>query len=266
MTDTTGSDCGESDCGEMEPQDAIARVPPLIPVGSVLSNEHPCSYLPGKTANLPLILPANVLSMRTMDAALAAGMRRAGLFLYYTQCQGCQSCEPTRFDVHQFRWTESWKRILKRGDRQLQLAIAPTSMTDEKLALFNRHRVERGLNTDESNYQREDYESFLVETSCQFTMELQFRIGEQLIAVSIIDCGQNSVSAVYTYFDPDYSKLSIGTYAILKQLEFCLQTGRQYVYLGMYVKDNSHLNYKARFLPQQRWMDGGWVNIDHNSP
>ena len=251
---------------QKEPRDVSHRVPATIPVGSILNNEHPCSYLPGRTANLPLILPANILSLNAMDAALAAGMRRAGLFLYYTQCLGCNACEPTRFDVQQFRWTESWKRILKRGDRQLQLAIAPTSMTEEKLALFNRHRMERGLNSDESNYQPEDYESFLVETSCQFTMELQFRSAENLIAVSIIDCGQNSVSAVYTYFDPDYAKLSLGTYAILKQIEFCLQTRRQFVYLGMYVKDNTHLSYKARFLPQQRWIAGEWVDLAHNSP
>jgi arginine-tRNA-protein transferase len=96
-------------------------------------------------------------------------------------------------------------------------------------------------------------------------MELQFRLADELIAVSVIDCGQNSVSAVYTYFDPDYSKLSLGTYAILKQIEFCVQTGRQFVYLGMFVKDNRHLSYKARFLPQQRWIAGDWVDFDDNS-
>ncbi len=35
-----------------------------------------------------------------------------------------------------------------------------------------------------------------------------------------IDCGEKSVSAFYTYFDPDFSKLSLGTYSILKQIEF----------------------------------------------
>ena len=115
MTDSSGSNHMQK-----EPRDVFHRVPTTIPVGSILNNEHPCSYLPGRTANLPLILPANILSLNAMDAALAAGMRRAGLFLYYTQCLGCNACEPTRFDVQQFRWTESWKRILKRGDRQLQ--------------------------------------------------------------------------------------------------------------------------------------------------
>ncbi|MFN9979219.1 MAG: hypothetical protein ACK53Y_04865, partial [bacterium] len=84
LTDSSGANHMQE-----EPCDAFHRVPAAIPVGSILSNEHPCSYLPVRTANLPLILPANVLSLTAMDAALASGMRRAGLCLYYTQCQGC---------------------------------------------------------------------------------------------------------------------------------------------------------------------------------
>ena len=38
-----------------------------------------------------------------------------------------------------------------------------------------------------------------------------------------------------------------------------MESDRKYVYLGMYVAENRHLNYKARFMPQERFVNGCWV-------
>jgi arginyl-tRNA--protein-N-Asp/Glu arginylyltransferase len=102
----------------------------------------------------------------------------------------------------------------------------------------------------------------LVDTCCQSTLELQFRREGQLVAVSIVDCGAQSLSAVYTYFDPAFDRLSLGTYSILKQMQLAESTQRKYVYLGMYVAQNQHLNYKARFRPQERLIGGRWIAFD----
>lgn len=236
-------------------------VPVDIPIASVIANVHPCSYLPNKQANLPLALPRQRVTPAQLDKLLEAGMRRAGVFLYHTACPQCSACEPSRVDVHQFEWTDSWRRIRNRGDKTLEVALTPVSSTPEKLTLFNLHRAERGLASDDSLYGLDDYESFLVETCCEHTLEMQFRLAGELVAVSVIDCAKNSVSAVYTYFHPRHSKLSLGTYAILKQIDFCKRTQRQFVYLGMYVAANRHLNYKGRFRPQQRWIQSNWVDI-----
>ena len=32
----------------------------------------------------------------------------------------------------------------------------------------------------------------------------------------------NGLSAIYTYFDPDFGDRSLGVFAVLKQLEYCL--------------------------------------------
>ncbi|MEM9587021.1 MAG: arginyltransferase, partial [Planctomycetota bacterium] len=84
----------------------------------------------------------------------------------------------------------------------------------------------------------------------------------RLIGVAIVDAGQSSLSAVYTYFDPLVNKYSVGTYAILTQLQWAIDHDYQWLYLGMYVADNSHLNYKARFRPQQRLIEGEWQRIE----
>jgi arginine-tRNA-protein transferase len=238
------------------------RVPPSVAMDLLLANEHPCAYLESRSANLPLVLCKQVVSTKATDDALEAGLRRAGVFLYYTACDGCQACEPVRLNVNEFQWSRSWKRVLARGDRLLTTQLASTQLNDENLQLFNRHRSERNLGESGTAYGYEDYESFLVESCFEQTRELRFYLDGQLVGVSIIDCGDKSISAVYTYFDPDFSKLSIGTYSILKQIELCSSTNRTHLYLGMYVKENQHLNYKARFLPQQRWIQGSWIDID----
>lgn len=242
------------------------RVPQSIQIRSVIGNAHSCVYLPDRTANLPLVLPSQMLSEQAIDDALEAGMRRSGYFLYYTDCPSCRACEPTRLKVSEFKWTDSWRRIRNRGDKTIQVSIGRPEATPEKVELFNRHRNERGLSESGMSYQVEDYVGFLVESSGAWTYELLFYEAERLIAVSIVDCGRSSISAVYTYFDPEFSKYSLGTYSILKQIEYCLATGREYLYLGLFVAENKHLSYKSRFLPQQRRIGEKWIDIgvDHN--
>jgi arginyl-tRNA--protein-N-Asp/Glu arginylyltransferase len=215
------------------------RLPPSLPILRVLENVHPCSYLADRTANMPLILPSRYLSTDEFDQVLAHGLRRSGYFTYLTTCDGCKACEPTRVEVARFRWSYSWRRILKRGDQALQVHFGEPDYSDEKLRLFNMHRNQRELGQGDREYEASDYE-----------------------AVSIVDCGTESLSAVYTYFDPQFEKLSLGTYAILKQMQLAENTGRKYVYLGLYVAENQHLNYKARFTPQERLIDGRWVTFE----
>ncbi|GAB5401936.1 MAG: hypothetical protein Aurels2KO_01670 [Aureliella sp.] len=135
---------------------------------------------------------------------------------------------------------------------------------DRRVELFNTHRRERGLDRRNEIVEADGYSQFLIQSCCA-VLEISQWLEDQLIAVSIVDVGANSASAVYTYFDPQYSHLSPGTVAILKGIEFCQRKKLKWFYLGMYVADNSHLSYKDRFLPQERLMDGTWLPFDRNS-
>jgi arginine-tRNA-protein transferase len=247
-----------------EHSSAKNRLPQSLPVADTLANEHECSYLPSESANLPLHLPTRRLTSDEFDAVLDQGVRRSGYFLYYAACPNCKACEPSRVNVHTFRWRTSFRRVLNRGDRSLAVQISRPRLDEDRLALFNLHRSQRGLGDSETEYYATDYENFLIRTCCSETLELSFWHEDQLIAVSIVDCGKQSLSAVYTYFDPAYARFSLGTYAILKLLQFAKSTHRIYVYLGMYVAQNAHLNYKARFTPQERFVDGRWLAFDED--
>jgi len=220
---------------------------------------QPCPYLDGVTARMPLRLPVGKVTPAVTDRLLEIGYRRSGDFVYRTQCPNCAECLPTRIHLPAFRLTKSWRRILARGDRELTIAWDPPQTDSRRIHLFNQHRDQRGLGCSDE-VDRESYQGFLVESCCD-SMELSVWCNGILVAIAIVDVGRDSVSAVYTYFDPSLGRLSLGTYALLKTIEWAKQNQRSFVYLGMYVATNRHLNYKARFVPQQRLIGGQWIEF-----
>lgn len=220
-----------------------------------------CPYVSDTVARMPLRLPIGKLTADMMESLLAMGYRRSGDFVYRTQCPTCKACEPTRVVVDQFQWTTSMRRVLKRGDAALTMRVGPMQSDRSRVDLFNLHRLGRNLAREEEPVDEEGYRSFLVESCCD-TVELSFWLDDRLVAVAIVDQTTHSLSAVYTYFDPTLSRFSLGTYAILKQFERVSQWGMTYLYLGMYVATNIHLNYKSRFMPQQRLIDGQWCDFE----
>lgn len=220
---------------------------------------QPCPYLDGVTARMPLRLPVGAVTPEVTDQLLAMGYRRSGDFVYRAQCPSCSECKPTRIDVAKFVPTTSMRRVAKRGDRHLTCKWGAPVVDSKRIWLFNQHRSQRGLGEDGA-IDAESYRAFLVDSCCD-TVELAMFLGSDLVAIAIVDVGRTSTSAVYTHFDPTASRYSLGTYAILKQIEWARETGRHFVYLGMYVAENKHLNYKARFLPQQRLAADQWNQI-----
>ena len=213
--------------------------------------------MPHETARMPLYLPTGPLTPEQLDILLAAGFRRSGWFFYRTQCPNCSACEPLRLDPAQFKLTRSQNRVKKRGDRALVTRIANPVVDERRVELFNRHRIQRQLNHNDGAVGQEDYRSFLVNSYGQ-VVELSLWLGEVLVAVSITDAGARSLSAVYCYFDPEYSHFSPGTYAILQQLQMARAHGYDWHYLGMFVAENRHWRYKANYLPHQRFIRREW--------
>ena len=223
----------------------------------IVDESSVCPYLNGQTARMPLSLPEGNVTGDQFDAILAAGYRRSGWFFYRTHCQTCHACEPLRIEVAKFNESRSMRRVRRLGDEHLQIQVAAPVLDEERLRVFNAQRAGRKLDRCEPEADPSDYSSFLLNSFCE-DLELSFWDGDKLVAVSITDVGESSLSAVYCYFDPSYSWLSPGTYAILNQISFAKQDDYKWLYLGMFVADNAHLCYKARFGPHERLRDGHW--------
>ena len=105
----------------------------------------------------------------------------------------------------------------------------------------------------------EEYRVLIEDTPVQ-TRLIEFRNGEnKLVAVMLADQMIDSLSAVYSFFDPDPSDRSHGTYMILWLVEHARELGLEYVYLGYWIEDTPKMSYKQRFRPLERLGPDGWA-------
>ncbi|MEB2312556.1 MAG: arginyltransferase [Sorangiineae bacterium] len=238
---------------------------PLLPGNPpelvVLDHLSPCPYLPGRVARMPLRLPVRMLEPGQLEVRLAAGDRRQGAMLYRTACPACRACEPIRLDVTRFRASGSQRRIFQRGERVFRVEVGPPRVDTERVALYNAHKCARGLGDGQPPIGADGYREFLVNTCCE-SFELAYYVGDELAAVAVVDRGSFSLSAVYCHYSPRFARFGPGTYSIMKQVELCQRWGLRHLYLGLYIAESSAMQYKARYLPHERLIDGEWRELD----
>lgn len=218
---------------------------------------EPCPYRDGQVARLPLRMPMSPVSPEAFDQFLEEGDRRTGRMLYRTQCPECNACHPLRIPVDRFEHSRSQRRVW-RNNQDLELRVGRPALTRERLRMYNRHKLERSLSSSGQALSPENYRAWLTDT-CTDTREFQYYLGEKLVGVTIVDIGRTTASSVYHYFDPDESHRSLGTFSVLKELEWCKQQKLVWYYMGFYVSDCSHLLYKASYYPHQRKAGGIWT-------
>ncbi|MEL6346111.1 MAG: arginyltransferase [Myxococcota bacterium] len=219
-----------------------------------------CPYIPGEIARMPLRWQLRRPSPEEFDQSLARGDRRIGRMLYRTACPSCDACEPLRIPVEPFSPSRSMRRAVKKN-RDLRVEIGPARFSEEKLALYNRHKQERGLARFERQMNQRGYEGWFL-NSCATTLEFRYLLADRLIGVGIVDVGLQDSSSVYFFFDPDESQRSLGTFSVLYELDWQKQRGGRYHYLGLYVEQCQHLVYKARYFPHERRVKGSWERFE----
>jgi len=88
------------------------------------------------------------------------------------------------------------------------------------------------------------------------------RNGDDLLAVALTDVLGDGLSMVYSFFEPDEAGRSLGTLMVLDHIERAQRMGLAYVYLGYWVSGSRKMDYKGRFLPQERLTPDGWLRVD----
>jgi arginine-tRNA-protein transferase len=86
-------------------------------------------------------------------------------------------------------------------------------------------------------------------------------LADQLLCVATCDELDDGVSAVYTFFDPHLTARSLGTFAILMQIEWAKSRHLPHVYLGYWVPESPKMRYKAQFSPLDILLDGQWQRL-----
>jgi arginyl-tRNA--protein-N-Asp/Glu arginylyltransferase len=220
----------------------------------------PCPYIPGRVERKVVTDLATPNAMNLYDNLSRAGFRRSHSLAYRPACPGCTACVPVRIRVEDFDWSRSFRRITNRN-ADLTTRDMAGHATMEQYRLFTRYQRSRHSGGEMSSMSFRDFRA-MVEDSPIDTRIIEFRDPEgSLVAVMLADRQMDAMSAVYSLFDPELDKRSLGTYMVLWLIKQAEANNLPHVYLGYWVEESPKMSYKTRFRPLEGLTPDGWKTL-----
>lgn len=217
---------------------------------------HKCSYLPNRLATTVFIDPYLRKDAALYNKLSRLGFRRSGEHIYRPQCQACEACLAVRVPIKQFVPRRSQRRTWQKN-QDLIVREAPPDFQSRHFNLYRCYLASRHKGEGMDNPTVKSYMEFLT-SSWSKTVFYEFFLKKQLIAVAVVDHLEAELSAVYTFFDPNYSERSLGVYAILWEIEEAKRLNFNWLYLGFWIKDCRKMSYKTEYQPIEYFYRGTW--------
>lgn len=236
-----------------------------------LTAPSPCPYLPGREERKVFTHLVGERAPELNDLLTHGGFRRSQSIAYRPACETCRACVSVRVVVEEFRPTRSMRRVLDRNSDLIAEMRVPVP-TSEQYSVFRGYLDSRHRDGGMADMTVLDY-AMMVEDSHVETRIVEFRRrgpdsringrgNGPLLGVALTDVLSDGLSMVYSFFDPDVGGRSLGTFIILDHIARARRLGLPYVYLGYWVKGSKKMDYKGRFLPQERLTGDGWTRIE----
>jgi arginyl-tRNA--protein-N-Asp/Glu arginylyltransferase len=247
-----------------------------------LTAPSPCPYLAGKEERKVFTHLVGERAPELNNILTQGGFRRSQSIAYRPACEGCRACVSVRVVAKDFRPSQSMRRILRRNvDIASEMRVAvPTS---EQYSIFRAYLDSRHRDGGMADMTVLDY-AMMVEDSHIETRIIEYRRREppppfppplagegrvgvkraagDLVAIALTDVLGDGLSMVYSCFEPDEAARSLGTFMVLDHIARAQRMGLAYVYLGYWVRGSRKMDYKGRYLPQERLMPDGWARVE----
>ena len=234
-----------------------------VPIASQFYVTAPqiCPYL-GDRMERKLFTSLQGLDPISLNNTLSKqGFRRSQNVLYRPACVACTACLSARIDVNKFFPSKSQRRILKRNADLRRRPNAPWA-TEKQYELFRRYLDVRHTEGGMADMDIFEFAAMIEETPVNSgVIEYVSPLGD-LIAVCLTDTFDDGLSLVYSFFDIDRTKDSIGTFMILDHIAVARAAGLPYVYLGYWVPGSDKMAYKANFSGVEIFRNQKWTPID----
>ena len=228
-----------------------------------LSGPMPCPYLPEQVERkLFTRLSDNPDTNVEVNSILTrAGFRRSHDISYRPACVMCTACVPVRVPVRLFAPSRNLKRIAAHN-RDLELEIINAAPNPELYELFMRYQRARHADSDMAYMSVEEFAQMLEDGEAETRLYCLRDAERRLVGCVIADPVGDGLSAVYSFYDPDLPKRSLGTQLILTLINECCRERMAYVYLGYWIEASRKMSYKKRFQPLQALGPQGWDWLD----
>jgi arginyl-tRNA--protein-N-Asp/Glu arginylyltransferase len=198
---------------------------------------------------------ANSLDCTDLDELLKLGWRKFGEYYFRPCCGNCRRCLPLRILTREFKPTKTQRRVTRKC-AGIEVRFGALDYKDEIFDIYLEHSRSRfGLDGSLDEF----YATFYTK-SCP-TMQSEYYMNGTLIAVGFIDIATESLSSVYFAYRSSYDQYRLGTFSVLKEVEYAAAEGLKYYYLGYYIKENPRMAYKSHFHPYEYfdWHGTKWI-------
>jgi arginine-tRNA-protein transferase len=236
-----------------------------------LTAPSPCPYLPGRHERKVFTHLVGDKAGDLNDLLTHGGFRRSQSIAYRPACETCRACVSVRVIAAEFSPTRGMRRVAEHN-RDVGGEMRGATPTSEQYSVFRAYLDARHRDGGMADMTVLDY-AMMIEDSHVDTRLVEYRLrgpdsgitgrgSGQLLAVALSDVLRDGLSMVYSFFDPDFGDRSLGTLMILDHIERAQQMGLAYVYLGYWVPKSRKMDYKGRFLPQERLTPTRWEKVE----
>lgn len=226
-----------------------------------ITDSFACSYLEQQQERLLVYVGGGESQNADYEYLLQSGFRRSGDQIYRPHCETCHACKSLRITVDEFKPSKQQKRVMSKN-RDITSRTSEINKP-EYYNLYHRYISERHADGSMFPPTPEQYESFLC-NGWSSTLFVELHLEGKLAAVAVTDAMENCLSALYTFFDPALAHRSLGTLAILEQINQSRLMGKTWLYLGYQIDSCQKMNYKSKFLPNEQYIDHQWIRFQKN--
>lgn len=222
---------------------------------------QPCPYLEGRMERKLFTALQGDSATKLNDSLSKQGFRRSQNVLYRPSCAECSACMSARIRVADFAPTKSQKRVSKRNAYLNRRATSPWA-TEAQYDLFRRYLDSRHAAGGMADMDMFEFAAMVEETPIRSRLIEYTNDGiDDLRAVCLTDILDDGLSLVYSFFDPDFDRDSLGTHIILDHVAIARDLGLPYVYLGYWVPGSPKMDYKSKFSGVEIFHNGNWTSL-----
>jgi len=236
---------------------SIREAGPGVAIHFYATAPYACSYLPAREARSQVAIPAEAIDRHVYSQLIQLGFRRSGLYTYRPYCDQCQACVPVRIPVARFEPSRSQRRAWRKH-QDLKARLLSLKYNPEHFELYSRYQAARHMGGGMSDDDPVQYSDFILKSGVESWLA-EFRQGDVLKMVSLIDRLDDGLSAVYTFYETEDQQASYGNFNVLWQVDLARRLGLNYVYLGYWIGESRKMAYKSSFQPLEKLQMGRWV-------
>ncbi|TAE14898.1 MAG: hypothetical protein EAZ95_09345 [Bacteroidetes bacterium] len=211
------------------------------------------------------------LSPSRLDSYMASGWFRSSYMLYRSEVmcisEDVREVINIRLNLERHTFKKNLRKLLNQNDKRFTTTVQLLELNEEKERLYQQQKGKfKGFIFDKLAHFFNVFPENAQGDTIFETYEVCVYDADKLVAVSFFDVGRKCVVSLLGLYDMNYTKYSLGTYTMLREIQFGQETNRKFYYPGYIIGGDNAFDYKLRIGTFQYYDWRGWWKGMHKLP